>query len=496
MSEKIVVTAAYPFIPAEINMAHMASTYIPADIYFRFLRQLKKEVVLVSATDVHGITIKNMSRSKQIEIEEIIQFYHQKYSEIFNKMGIEFSCYSRTDTNYVKELVYNSLYKLRENGKIYRSRSINYLCQNCGEYLPKHFRLASENKTAADKMILNNDKFECYFCHSHDITQELIEHWFLKFDDQSKEVVENVIDNQCNSFVRKYLKSVYVNGLHDWDFTRDNYWGLEIPFSTVDKRKQYIYLWYESLIAYLSLITFEEGNTILFKHFMSKNIVYYHGIIWPILLYLGCQGTENFEIQIAVKGFLNIKDSNNDLVDIDKALSMYDKDYLRFYVTYVVKDNITDFKFELSEFKNVINSVLCKNIGGFYKRCRNTLYKYNIEKVPDIEYRDAQFDDLIQLYKKQYKNMESYKLLMDALIYIKHCGKEIELNKIYNYPTIENIGLLCFMMAGALILMKKFIPDLVEIYNIFEELDLSCISSIDNLKGKKIIKRDGGWGQI
>lgn len=52
------------------------------------------------------------------------------------------------------------------------------------------------------------------------------------------------------------------------------------------------------------------------------------------------------------------------------------------------------------------------------------------------------------------------------------------------------------MMAGALILMKKFIPDLVEIYNIFEELDLSCISSIDNLKGKKIIKRDGGWGQI
>ena len=181
---------------------------------------------------------------------------------------------------------------------------------------------------------------------------------------------------------------------------------------------------------------------------MSKNIVYYHGIIWPILLYLGCQGTENFEIQIAVKGFLNIKDSNNDLVDIDKALSMYDKDYLRFYVTYVVKDNITDFKFELSEFKNLINSVLCKNIGGFYKRCRNILYKYNIEKVPDIEYRDAQFDDLIQLYKKQYKNMESYKLLMDALIYIKHCGKEIELNKIYNYPTIENIGLLCFMIQA------------------------------------------------
>ena len=57
MSEKIVVTAAYPFIPAEINMAHMASTYIPADIYFRFLRQLKKEVVLVSATDVHGLSL-------------------------------------------------------------------------------------------------------------------------------------------------------------------------------------------------------------------------------------------------------------------------------------------------------------------------------------------------------------------------------------------------------------------------------------------------------
>lgn len=497
MEKKIVVTAAYPFIPAEINMAHFASTYIPADICFRFLKEIGKNVTFVSATDVHGISIKNLAKGKNTDINTIIDSYHQKYLSIFEQMGIYFNYYARTDTTKVEESVRRSVTRLYEKEKIYRKKSINYLCKNCGEYLPKHYRLSTGYKTATDKMILSSEMsaLKCFFCHSEEIEKEEIEHWFLKFDDECKQIISRVVNNQNNKYVKNYLKSILDNGLQDWDFTRDNYWGLKFPIKT-NVNEQYIYLWYESLIAYLSLFDYDCGDHVLLKHFMSKNIVYYHGIIWPVLLYLGIPGTSNFELQISDKGFLNINESDPILVNVRSALDNFERDYLRFYVSYLVKDNITDFKFVKTQFIDIINSILCKNIGGFFKRCRNIIYKYNITTVPLKFVRDNFFDKLILEYKKKYIKKECNELLEDALGYIKHCGKEIEVRKIYNCPSEENIGLLCFMLAGALILMKKFIPDLVEVYNIFDEFSLDLIDNINSLNGKKILKKDGEWSKI
>ena len=55
MKKSIITTAAFPFIPAEINIAHMASTYIPADVYNRFMNLFGNDAFLVCATDVHGV---------------------------------------------------------------------------------------------------------------------------------------------------------------------------------------------------------------------------------------------------------------------------------------------------------------------------------------------------------------------------------------------------------------------------------------------------------
>ena len=488
MHEKFVVTAAYPFIPAEINMAHIASTYLPADIYYRFLKQLDLDVVFVSATDVHGIMIKKLFEDSKDGTEEIILRYHKEYEKQFDKMGIYFDEYNRTDTDEVKKLVYSSLDNLYSKNLIYKKCSKNYLCMKCGEVLPKHYRIEAKGRTETNKMILKGEeRYRCYFCGSPDIVERVCEHWFLKFDEETKSIINRVIELQSNKFVREYLESILKKGLKDWDFTRDNHYGIEMPAFYQDvELKQYIYLWFESLISYLSLFHYHPEEHVFIKHFMSKNIVYYHGIIWPVLLYLGMKGTDNFEVQISTKGFLNIKSSDKEMVDIDTTTKKYSKDYIRFYIIYLVKDNITDFYFKNNKFTEIINSILCKQLGGFFKRCRNIIYKYNCLQVPQGDFEDCKFKELIQVNA----------LLMDDIGYIKYCGKVIETKKIYINPTKKLLEELCYLMAGALLLMKGVIPDIIEEYNIFKEFDLTSYSSIAGLKGRKIIKKEEEWKQL
>lgn len=498
MNHRIVVTAAYPFIPAELNMAHFASTYIPADAYNRFLKQLGMDSILVSATDVHGILMKSLLKEKGDVLEELITSYHQKYQKQFEMLSVELNNYPRTDTLETKNLIEESFYRLKESGYINRMNSENYICMNCGEYLPKHYRIVSRGLTETNKLNISQDDkdYECFFCKGKDIRLDNSQHWFLSLSNQEcQRMIYNCICNQQNTYVKKILNSVFETGIKDWDFTRDSYFGVEIP-ERVDTSMQYFYIWYESLIAYLSLFKYSMGDCILFKHFMSKNIVYYHGVIWPVLLYGGVLGTNEFEIQISAKGFLNMSQSDEEIVNLEMALSKYPSDYLRFYAIYTARDSVADFCFKLDDFKGVINNILCKNVGGFFKRCRSIFYKFGVVKVPDIDFKDDEFEKMIERYIKEYKSVETNHLLLDAISYVKYCGGIIEKNKIYNQPSDLNIRILAQLMANSLFLMYKFIPTIIDSFNIFSGFKIMDRNSVYFVSGRIIEVKKDEWNKI
>ncbi len=489
--ETIIVTAAYPFIPAELNMAHMASTYIPADAYSRFIKLLGYDCRFVSATDVHGISVQNLLKSKDKRKEEVIQQYHEYYQECFRLLNVKYDEYKRTDCRQVKDLVIESLYRLKETGYIIKKKSDNYLCKTCNEYLPRRYRTIGSGYTATHKMKINSkeEHLKCAFCGSEEIELQSIDHWFLSLK-KGEALISQRIGRQKDIFVKNYLTSIVKQGLKEWDFTRENYFGLPIPF----EREKYIYLWYESLVAYLILFDY-MGGKFRIKHFMGKNIVYYHGIIWPLLLECGLL-VKPLDMQICAKGFMDMNKSDQVLIDIKAAVNKYPKDYIRFYAIYRVPDSFQDFYFSEENFRKVTNSVLCQQIGGFLNRCRSILYKNQVMSVPEVEIKNYVLDNIFQELGGSVYDCSINDILEAVIRYVKSCGNVIEKYTIYRNPSVELLKLLCEMMVGALLMMAPFTPSLVEDYNIFEGLKLDKLENRHHIAGLKIIEKKHVWRQI
>lgn len=497
MNENIIVTAAFPFIPAKLNIAHMASTYIPADVYNRYLKLFGYHSMLISATDVHGVWVKREVVNSHVDIENLKDSYHENYQKELSSFHISFDHYGRTDSENLYNMVVNSLIKLKEKGYITKEISKNYYCNSCLEFLPKRFRIATKETTQSGKMKLNvadsNDfEYECAFCKSKDIKMVEKYHWFMDLP-KALPIIKDEIEKQNNVKLRNYLESIVEQGLSKWDFTRDNYFGIKIPFEDSD---QYVYLWYDSLVGYLDLLPKDmDIDSVSFSHFMGKNIVYYHSILWPLILREGF-GCENVDYQISPRGFLNLKQSDEDLVDISVATNKFNGDYLRFYILYRTPDSMTDFLFTVDEMKEIINSILCRQIGGFFKRCRGILMKYEIKTVPEISVSNQGFEDSVKLINEYILQMKCNKALLEAINYIKKCGKVINDQELYRNTDEAQVKLLCVLLAGGLLLMKPFVPEIINDYNIFEDFKLDSIDEIESLDGKNLCYNENMWEQI
>ncbi|NLW26322.1 class I tRNA ligase family protein [Acetivibrio saccincola] len=495
MKKSIITTAAFPFIPAEINIAHMASTYIPADVYNRFMNLFGNDAFLVCATDVHGVWVKRELKKSDTDIKSLVDSFHNKYLKIFESLNIKFSNYGRTDSKLLYDLVNDSLVTLKENGFINKKVSKIYYCNQCLEYLPKRFRIESSGTTQTGKLKLDDsdDKnMVCGFCMSHDVEEVETEHWFMDIP-KGVDLIKNEVDKQKDSRVKKYLQSVINNGLSEWDFTRDDYYGIRLPFGT---KNQYVYLWYDSLVGYLSLVpTGQAMDKVAYRHFLGKNIIYYHGIVWPLILKKGFN-FDSIDFQISARGFLNLSATDKELIDVEEAVCNYEPDYLRFYVAHRTPDSFNDFVFTINELKETVNNILCRQVGGFFNRCRSILRNNNVLSVPENGVRNEIFEETLSRINTYISDMEINKALLEVIGYIKKCGNVINKQCIYKNPSQEQLELLCKMMAGGLLLIAPFIPGIVENYNIFDGFKLDNIKNIEFLQGKKITYTDSTWRQI
>jgi methionyl-tRNA synthetase len=73
LPKRYTVTSALPYANGLKHIGHLAGAYIPADIYVRYLRAQKRDVVFVSGSDEHGaaITIQAMKEGQRQEKSSI-----------------------------------------------------------------------------------------------------------------------------------------------------------------------------------------------------------------------------------------------------------------------------------------------------------------------------------------------------------------------------------------------------------------------------------------
>lgn len=235
MKEMIIVTSAFPFVPAQLNLAHFASTYIPADVYCRFLKIFGKNAIHVSATDFHSFYA---SKDGNTIDKEMCKKYDNWYKKLFNIMEINFDNYITTDNNEHIELVNKTIKKLLKSNQLILKDSTSYICKECKSFVPK--------KIVTSKYEDNDNCNKCPFCGGKEFIEKIGKHYFLKLTDKNKLIKECANDNYQID-IKNMLNAISNQILEDWDFTRQSKLGLPC---CLDENLS-LYLWFESLVRIL-----------------------------------------------------------------------------------------------------------------------------------------------------------------------------------------------------------------------------------------------------
>ena len=86
--KRYLVTSALPYANGLKHVGHLAGAYIPADIYVRYLRSQKRDVVFVCGSDEHGTAIPIQATKEGTTPRAIIDKYHEAMKQDFEDLSI------------------------------------------------------------------------------------------------------------------------------------------------------------------------------------------------------------------------------------------------------------------------------------------------------------------------------------------------------------------------------------------------------------------------
>ncbi|MBR9680278.1 MAG: methionine--tRNA ligase [Candidatus Altiarchaeota archaeon] len=385
--EKTVITAALPYANGELHLGHIKSTYLPADIYTKFLKFIGLPAIYLCANDEHGTPILLKSDDEKIAPEEYIKQWRTRHLNDLNFVLIDFDKFYATHSPEHLSLTQEIYNKLKKAGHIKRGKVKQYWDSIENTPLPDRYVIG----TCPHCDALEQYGDQCEKCAKVFVGGELKnpvakrtgnkaevregEHVFFKlstFSDKLKKFVEEIEAPQdVKNFVLGWVK----DGLQDWDIERDIKWGIDVPDSN-----GVFYVWFDAPIGYYSTLkkwcidnneNFKDWWNGKVVHFIGKDIAYHHFLFWPAML-MGAG--LNVPSSIPTRGHLTLENkkfskSRNWYISIkDWKDNGLDPEYLRFYMTYTTPLGSRDSDFSTTEFQKTVNEELVNNFGNLLQR--------------------------------------------------------------------------------------------------------------------------------
>ena len=87
--KRTTVTSALPYANGPVHIGHLAGVYVPADIYVRYLRLKKEDVLFIGGSDEHGVPITIRAKKEGITPQDVVDRYHSLIKESFKEFGKE-----------------------------------------------------------------------------------------------------------------------------------------------------------------------------------------------------------------------------------------------------------------------------------------------------------------------------------------------------------------------------------------------------------------------
>jgi methionyl-tRNA synthetase len=389
---KILVTSALPYANGAIHLGHMLE-YIQTDIWARFQRAQGHECYFVWADDAHGTPVMLWARSEGKPPEELIDMMNEEHKQDFRDFGISFDNYSSTHSDHNRELVEEIYRRLESHGHIDRRDIQQLYDEQEGMFLPDRFIRGTCPKCGTEDQYGDS----CESCGSTYSPTDLIdprsvvsgslpvmkksEHYFFRLTDFETPLREWIESGALQPEVANKLQEWFVDGLRDWDISRDApYFGFRIP-GTDDK---YFYVWVDAPVGYMaSFRELCERENLDFNawwspdsaaevhHFIGKDIVYFHTLFWPAML-MGA----DFRTPTAVNahGFLTVdgakmSKSRGTFIRARTYLEHLHPDYLRYYFAAKLGPGTGDIDFNLDDFALRVNADVVGKVVNIASRC-------------------------------------------------------------------------------------------------------------------------------
>tara|TARA_B100000029_G_scaffold503635_1_gene580922 strand:- start:1517 stop:3166 length:1650 start_codon:yes stop_codon:yes gene_type:complete len=391
MNKKAIITSALPYSNGEIHLGHVASTYLPADVTTRFLKQNAVEAYYICASDDFGTPILIQSEKEGKTPQEYVAYWNKRDLEDFNEFDINFDFFYKTSSDENIQFAQEVFNKLKNNGHIYENEIIQFYCENDQKFLPDRFVKGTCPYCDAEDQY--SDLCErcgrvpeeiknphCSICGQKPIKKSS-NHYFFKLRDFSQPLLDYLNNAPyLQKDVKKYVENWIKEGLVDWDITRDISWGVPVPIEGIDNKV--FYGWFDNHLAYISSsIKFlnDKGidgksfwNDAEIYHFIGKDIVYHHYLFLPAMR-LGIDKEFKLPDYIPTRGHLTLQSkkiskSRNWYIGLKDFLQIFPSDYLRFYLISINPYSQDDLNFDWEQFETKINSELIGNLGNFVNR--------------------------------------------------------------------------------------------------------------------------------
>ena len=410
--KRTTVTAALPYANGPVHIGHLAGVYVPADIYVRYLRLKKRDVLFIGGSDEHGVPVTIRARKEGITVQQVVDRYHYLIKDSFEKFGISFDIYSRTTSDVHHKLASDFFRKLYDEDKLIQQTTEQFYDEETHEFLTdRNIRGECPRCHAADAY---GD--QCEKCGATLSPEELINpynaingnplvkkqttHWYLPLDRYQNWLEQWILQEhkEWRPNVYGQCKSWLDGGLKPRAVTRDLDWGIPVPVEGAEGKV--LYVWFDAPIGYISNTkelcdskpelgkweTWWKDPETRLVHFIGKDNIVFHCIVFPTML--KAHGDYILPDNVPSNEFLNLEDgkispSRNWAVWLNEYLVELPnrQDELRYTLTANAPET-KDNNFTWKNYQDCTNNELVAIYGNFVNRALQLTQKYYEGVVP------------------------------------------------------------------------------------------------------------------
>ena len=465
--KRTTVTAALPYANGGVHIGHLAGVYVPADIYVRYLRLKKQEVMFIGGSDEHGVPVTIRARKEGITTQEVVDRYHSLIKKSFEDFGISFDIYSRTTSAIHHKFASDFFRTLYDKGELEEKTENQFCDEVTGEFLTDRNIVGTCPRCGAEGAYGD----QCEKCGAtlspdelinptnknnpgHGLVKKPTKNWYLPLGKWQNWLKQWILEGhkEWRPNVYGQCKSWLDMDLQPRAMTRDLDWGIPVPVEGADGKV--LYVWFDAPIGYISNTkelcdakpetwgTWQkwcQDPTSRLVHFIGKDNIVFHCIVFPTML--KAHGDYILPDNVPANEFLNLE---NDKISTSRNWAIWLHEYLVDFpgkqdvLRYVLTANAPETKdnnFTWKDFQERNNSELVGIYGNFVNRALQLTKKYWNGVVPECgeltdydkqtfeEFKDVKkkVEDLLNVFKFRDAQKEAMNLARIGNKYIADC---------------------------------------------------------------------------